>query len=121
MNFLITGGAGFLGINLVRYLHSKGHEVYSFDIVQFDYPDMNDKIKIITGDIRNKELVDKSLAGIDIVVHTAAALPLYKPEDIISTDINGTKNLLEASEKNKVKDLFIYLQLLCMESRIIIL
>lgn len=103
MNFLITGGAGFLGINLVRYLHSKGHEVYSFDIVQFDYPDMNDKIKIITGDIRNKELVDKSLAGIDIVVHTAAALPLYKPEDIISTDINGTKNLLEASEKNKVK------------------
>ncbi|MCL5031324.1 MAG: NAD(P)-dependent oxidoreductase [Bacteroidetes bacterium] len=103
MNFLITGGAGFLGINLVRYLHSKGHEVYSFDIVQFDYPDMNDKIKIITGDIRNKELVDKSLAGIDIVVHTAAALPLYKPEDIISTDINGTKNLLEASEKNIVK------------------
>ncbi len=103
MKFLITGGAGFLGINLIRYLHSKGHEVHSFDIVQFDYPDMNDKIKIITGDIRDKELVEKSLAGIDIIVHTAAALPLYKPEDIISTDINGTKYLLEASEKNKAK------------------
>ena len=103
MKFLVTGCAGFLGINLIRYLYSKGHEICSYDIVQFDYPDMNDKIDIITGDIRNKILVEKSLAGIGIVVHTAAALPLYKSEDIFSTDIDGTKNLLDASEKNKVK------------------
>ncbi len=103
MKFLITGGAGFLGINLVRYLQAREHEVYSFDIVKFDYPDMNDKINIITGDIRNKELVEKSLSGIDIVIHTAAALPLYKPEDIYSTDIDGTKNLLASAKKNKVK------------------
>ena len=103
MKYLISGGAGFLGINLVRYLCSKGHQVYSYDIVKFDYPDMNDKITIITGDIRNKDLVEKSLNGIDIVIHTAAALPLYKPEDIYSTDIEGTKNLLAAAEKNNVK------------------
>lgn len=103
MKYLITGGAGFLGINLVRYLHSKGHEITSLDIVDFDYPDMNDKIKIITGDIRDKEKVKEAVAGQDIVVHTAAALPLYKPEDIYSTDIDGTKNLLEAAEENKIK------------------
>ncbi len=103
MKYLITGGAGFLGINLVRYLHSRGHEITSLDIVDFDYPDMNDKIKIISGDIRDKQKVKEAVAGQDIIVHTAAALPLYKPEDIYSTDIDGTKNLLEAAEENKIK------------------
>jgi nucleoside-diphosphate-sugar epimerase len=103
MKYLITGGAGFLGINLVRYLHSKGHEITSLDIVEFDYPDMNDKIKIITGDIRDKQKVKEAISGQDIVVHTAAALPLYKPEDIYSTDIDGTRNLLEVAYENKIK------------------
>jgi nucleoside-diphosphate-sugar epimerase len=108
MKYLITGGAGFLGINLVRYIQSKGHEVTTLDIVDFDYPDMrdasgNDKIKIITGDIRDKAKVNQAVEGQDIVIHTAAALPLYKPEDIYSTDIDGTRNLLEASEKWGIK------------------
>jgi nucleoside-diphosphate-sugar epimerase len=103
MKYLITGGAGFLGINLIRFLYSKGHEITSLDISDFDYPDMKDKIKIIKGDIRDKEIVNKSVEGIDIVVHTAAALPLYKPEDIFSTDVDGTRNLLEASQKYKIK------------------
>jgi nucleoside-diphosphate-sugar epimerase len=103
MNFLITGGAGFLGINLVRYLHSRGHKVASLDIVPFDYKDMNDKIEIFTGDIRNKEIVEKSVRDRDIIVHTAAALPLYKPEDIYSTDIDGTRNMIEAGKIAGIK------------------
>ncbi len=103
MKYLITGGAGFLGINLVRYLQSRGQEVTSLDIVKFDYPDMNSKINIITGDIRNLNDVNKAVEGNDIIIHTAAALPLYKPEDIFTTDIDGTKNLLSAAEKFGVK------------------
>ena len=103
MKYLITGGAGFLGINLVRFLHSRGHEITSLDIVEFDYADMNDKIRIITGDIRDKQKVKEAIAGQDIVVHTAAALPLYKPEDIYSTDIDGSRNLIEAAYENKIK------------------
>ncbi len=99
MKFLITGGAGFLGINLVRHLRKNGHEVVSLDIVEFDYPDVNDDIKIITGDIRNKETVDKAVEGVDVVIHTAAALPLYTPEEIFSTDIEGTRNLTGSSRK----------------------
>lgn len=103
MNFLITGGSGFLGINLIRYLKERGHEITSLDVVSFDYSDMKDKIKIIKGDIRNKIVVNEANRDIDIVIHTAAALPLYRPGDILSTDVEGTKNLLEAAEKNGIK------------------
>ena len=107
MKFLVTGGSGFLGINLIRYLHSKGHHIKSLDIVDFDYPDMNDKIEEIKGDIRNKEIVKKAVEGVNIVIHCAAALPLYTPEEIFSTDIDGTRNLIEASYQRKI-DRFIH-------------
>lgn len=103
MKYLITGGSGFLGINLIRFLHQKGHEIVSLDIADFTYPDMKDQIKIIKGDIRDRKIVDEAVKGIDIVVHTAAALPLYKPEDIFSTDVDGTRNMLEASFDAGVK------------------
>jgi nucleoside-diphosphate-sugar epimerase len=103
MKFLITGGSGFLGINLVRFLISKGESVASIDIANFDYPDVKDKIEIIKGDIRDKDTVDKTMDGIDIVIHTAAALPLYKPEDIFSTDVIGTRNLLTSAKEHNVK------------------
>jgi len=103
MKYLITGGSGFLGINLIRFLHQKGHDIVSLDIADFTYPDMKDKIKIIKGDIRDRKIVDEAVKGIDIVVHTAAALPLYKPEDIFSTDVDGTRNMLEASFNEGVK------------------
>src|SRR3989339_682869 len=98
--FLITGGSGFLGINLIRYLLERGHEIRSLDIVPFDYPEL-DKIEAIEGDIRDKEKVEKCMKDIDIVVHCAAALPLYSKEDIFSTDIEGTKNVVESAWQNK--------------------
>ena len=89
MNFLITGGAGFLGINLCRYLLNKGHEIRSLDIANFDYPE-KDRIDVITGDIRNEAIVNKAMKDIDIVIHCAAALPLYNLEEIYTTDVLGT-------------------------------
>jgi nucleoside-diphosphate-sugar epimerase len=103
MKILVTGGAGFLGINLVRSLLDKGHNVTSLDIVEFDYEDCKNKIGIVTGDIRDKAIVANSMIDIDIVIHTAAALPLYTPEEIHTTDIIGTRNLLEAAFENNVK------------------
>jgi nucleoside-diphosphate-sugar epimerase len=102
MKVLITGGAGFLGINLIRHLLPKGFSIVSFDIADFDYNDVKNNITIIKGDIRDKDAVDKAIKGCDIVIHTAAALPLYKKEDIFSTDIDGTRNILEASFKHDV-------------------
>lgn len=101
--YLVTGGAGFLGINLVRYLLERGHEVVSLDIAEFDYPDVKDRIKVIKGDIRDRKAVDEAMQGVDIVVHCAAALPLYKREDIFSTDIFGTRNVLDSAHQHGVE------------------
>jgi nucleoside-diphosphate-sugar epimerase len=91
---LVTGGSGFLGINLIRYLIHQGiTNIVSLDTEDFDYPE-KDRVKIIKGDIRDKETVRQAMQGVQWVIHTAAALPLYKKEEIFSTDINGTENLL---------------------------
>lgn len=97
MRYLVTGGSGFLGINLIRFLVKKGHEITSLDIMDFDYEDMKDKIRIVKGDVRDREAVLKSLEDVDIVVHGAAALPLYSKEDIYSTDVDGTEVVLSES------------------------
>ena len=41
---MVTGGAGFLGINLLRYLDARGYRLVSLDMAGFDYPDLRDKI-----------------------------------------------------------------------------
>jgi nucleoside-diphosphate-sugar epimerase len=101
--YLVTGGAGFLGINLVRFLLNKGHNVTSLDFAEFDYRDVIKKVNVIKGDIRDKGIVLKSMEDVDIVVHTAAALPLYKEKDIYSTEIDGTRNVLDAAFTNNVE------------------
>jgi nucleoside-diphosphate-sugar epimerase len=100
--YLITGGAGFLGINLVRYLLDKGHEVVSLDIAEFDYPDVRERVSIHTGDIRDRAAVDRAMEGVNVVVHTAAALPLYSKQDIFTTDVIGTKTVLESAQQHGV-------------------
>lgn len=98
---LVTGGAGFLGINLVRYLLERGIEVVSLDVAPFDYPE-RDSVKVLDGDIRDVEVVREAMDGVDLVVHAAAALPLYSAEEIFSTDVDGIRNVLEAAYESGV-------------------
>ncbi|MCL4675118.1 MAG: NAD-dependent epimerase/dehydratase family protein [Pararhodobacter sp.] len=94
--YLVTGGAGFLGINLIRHLLAQGHAVRSYDIAPFDYPEAA-KIDVLTGDIRDLSLHDRAFDGVDVVVHCAAALPLADPAEIHSTNVDGTRLMLEAA------------------------
>ncbi|MCY4009739.1 MAG: NAD-dependent epimerase/dehydratase family protein [Chloroflexi bacterium] len=96
--FLITGGAGFLGINLTRYLLARGQQVTSLDLAPFAYPE-RERITVCTGDIRNREDLHAALVGVDIVIHCAAALPLYAREDIYTTDIDGTRRVMEEARR----------------------
>lgn len=103
MRYLVTGGSGFLGINLIRHLLQRGHDVRSFDLLPFDYADCAGRVEALVGDIRDEATVAEAMRGIVVVVHAAAALPLYAPADIHSTDVEGTRILLQAAEAEGVE------------------
>lgn len=100
--YLITGGAGFLGINLTRHLLAREQEVTSLDLADFDYPERG-RIREVRGDIRRREDVEKAMEGAQVVVHTAAALPLYPEADILSTDIDGTRMVISTAFERGVR------------------
>ncbi|MBP7228364.1 MAG: NAD-dependent epimerase/dehydratase family protein [Longilinea sp.] len=103
MKIYITGISGFLSINLVRHLLAHGYtDIGGIDLVDFTYPE-RDRIQFLQGDIRHVDEVRQSMAGADVVIHTAAALPLYPPEEIYSTDVEGTRILLQQALEFGVK------------------
>ena len=105
--FLITGGAGFLGINLIRQLLGLGRSVRSMDIAAFDYPEKS-RVDVMQSDIRDPDAVQRAMMGIDVVVHCAAALPLSSRADIESTDVGGTRLLLDGARRNGISR-FVYI------------
>jgi nucleoside-diphosphate-sugar epimerase len=100
MRWLVTGGAGFLGINFVRHALRRGDDVVSFDREPFDYPERG-RITEVRGDIRDQTAVAKAAQGCDVVVHAAAALPLYSPDEIHTIDVDGTRAVLAAAREAK--------------------
>lgn len=103
MKTLITGGAGFLGLHLASYLSDLNNKITLIDIQQFDKKKYLDKYKTAICDIRDRKKLDNFVKGQDIIIHAAAALPLWKKEDILSTNVNGTRNILELAKKHKIK------------------
>jgi nucleoside-diphosphate-sugar epimerase len=77
--------------------------VVVLDFADFDYKDCRDQITFTLGDIRDMHSVNQAMEGVDVVVHCAAALPLYTPEDIYTTDIDGTRNVLQSALDHTVE------------------
>src|SRR5699024_9660118 len=115
--FLITGGAGFIGSNLVEALLEKGHTVRVLDDLsqgKQENVDMflsNDNYTFIKGDIRDLDTCLKATDGVDYISHQAAwgSVPRSIEMTLIYEEINikCTLNMLEASRKNKIKK-FVY-------------
>lgn len=100
--FVVTGGSGFLGINLIRKLLAEGNDVVSIDRVPFDYPE-KDQIEHHQIDIRDLSKENLELHKDDVLVHAAAALPLNKKEEIFSVDVGGTRNVFELARVSGVR------------------
>ena len=113
MNVFVTGGAGFIGSVLVKSLLEKENQVTIFD----DFSNSSEKkilpliekgAKLVKGDIRDVELLKKSIVNCDIVVHLAAKIDVEKsiknPEITNEVNVTGTVNVLRACVENKIKN-----------------
>ena len=100
---LITGGAGFLGVALVRQLVGEGYNPRVLDINEPEDPELGSAIEYIKGDIRDPEVVARACRGVDTVFHLAAAvLPTRGKKAYTSTNTGGTRNVLAASLEHQV-------------------
>jgi len=110
MNILITGGAGFIGLNLINSLKiSGGYQIKVLDdfslgsrayLKEFD-------VEIIEGDVRSEAAVDQAMEGVDAVVHLAADTRVIEsienPDHNFKVNVDGTYNLLRSARSNNVK------------------
>ncbi|MFQ6088690.1 MAG: NAD-dependent epimerase/dehydratase family protein [Candidatus Methanofastidiosia archaeon] len=108
---LVTGGAGFIGSNLVETLVDKNYEVRVLDNFSLgtkrNLKKVEREVEIIVGDITDIKTVNKVLRDMDYVFHQAAAssAPMYEPDprDAVRATLNGFINVLKAAKENGVK------------------
>jgi UDP-glucose 4-epimerase len=108
---LVTGGAGFIGSNMVRFLLDKGQKVRVLDNFETgkreNLTEVAGRIELIEGDIRNMGAVRRAVNGIDVVYHLAAlgSVPrsIKDPARSHDVNVNGIVNMLLAARDAKVK------------------
>lgn len=110
MKVLVTGGAGFIGSNLVQALIARGDEVIVVDNLLSGYKknlEVFPTVCFLQGDIRDANLVDKAMQGVEVVYHLAASVGNKRSIDnpILDAEINamGTIKILEAARKHGIK------------------
>ena len=113
---LVTGGAGFIGSNFVRYVLNRypGAHVVVLDALTYagnpanlDDCGNSDRLRFIQGDIRDQARVDEAMHGVDAVINFAGAShvdrSILDPSGFIETNYNGVFVLLETARRLEVK------------------
>ncbi len=116
MKILVTGGAGFIGSNFIRYWlkHHPKDKVINFDSLTYaghleSLKDVenNPNYSFVKGDITNQEEVNKAVKDVDIIVHFAAEThvdrSILDPLVFVKSNVIGTQVLLEAARKFKTR------------------
>ena len=116
MKILVTGGAGFIGKHLVKYLLDKGNIITIFDnFSNSEEKSINHFIKkgvnVVNGDIRKFKEILKETVDQDIVIHLAAKISvsesILNPSETFEVNVDGTKNVLEACKRSNIKKVII--------------
>lgn len=110
MNIFITGGIGFLGTHLTKFLIKQNHNVTIFDNFSnsnFKKSIFNDKTNIIEGDILDYSKLSKFMQNMELVIHLAAQISvkdsIENSENTIKINVEGTQNILKSCIENKIK------------------
>ncbi len=120
MNIFVTGACGFIGSHLVEKLVKNNFNVKALTFYNnrnhYGWLENLDKkilknVSIVTGDIRDQELMNKYTQKMDAVIHLAALISIpysyISPQNYIDTNIIGTHNILQSSIKNKIDKVII--------------
>jgi nucleoside-diphosphate-sugar epimerase len=116
-NYLVTGGAGFIGSHIVEALLRRGHTVRVLDNFStgspanvnqlHQLPDLASRLEVVAGDIRSYHIVQEAVQGVEYVIHQAAlpSVPRSVKDPLTSNEVNvtGTLNLLHAAQKAGVR------------------
>jgi len=111
MRFLVTGGAGFIGNNIVRLLLESGHSVDIIDNLKVgkieNIQDIIDKINFLQIDIRDIKKLREIIKNIDGIFHEAALTSVpesyKKPKEYNDVNVIGTKNIFEIANKENIR------------------
>ena len=111
MKYIVTGGAGFIGSNIVKKLVARGDNVTVIDNLNTGKEEnlisVKDKIIFLNTSILNLELLEKETKNIDGIFHQAALASVQdsftKPEEYQNVNVNGTENILKLAKKNNFK------------------
>ena len=114
-NILITGGSGFIGSAITKYLVKEKNRVIVFDNnsrgKSSRLKEVKNEIKFIKGDIRNKEKLLSINGSVDTVIHLAyvngTKFFYKKPFEILDIAVNGLINILDFCKKKKVKNFYL--------------
>ena len=111
MKYVVTGGAGFIGSNIVKKLVARGDDVTVIDNLntgkEENLDSVREKIVFFNDSILNVDLLENETKGIDGVFHQAALASVQdsfsKPDEYHDVNVNGTENILKLAEKNNFK------------------
>ena len=100
----ISGGAGFLGLHLARRLVADGHDVRTLDLAPLDDAELEGRVEEVRGDVRHAPDARRLVAGADVLVHAAAALPIQESRAAIrSVNVEGAAVTLAAAAEAGVR------------------